>query len=130
MADGQTRLDGEIGCVHGVERGRVCVPCGHEDAPTPPVEQPFGQHSKRHRRADMECVRCGRSTPDPKWWAHVIDGGARYVTGGEQNKPIEKSGDMGWFPVGSECRKILTKAGVILELIPDLSTRITRIRAQ
>lgn len=122
METGQTRLNGEIGCTHGAERGQRCAACERQDAPPKaiPVERPFGQHSKRHRRADMECVRCGRPTPDPKWWAHVIDGGARYALTTTLIESIGEAGDMGWFPVGTECRKLLAQAGVVLNLTPWL----------
>jgi hypothetical protein len=46
---------------------------------------------------DYPCAVCGRRLDNPTWWVHDWD-------------PPDGI-DMGWFPVGSECKRTAIEAG-------------------
>jgi hypothetical protein len=52
-----------------------------------------------------ECIMCGRRTASQKntLFGWVVDGGSRFARLDETG--IDERGDMGMFPVGSECAK-------------------------
>jgi phosphoribosylformylglycinamidine (FGAM) synthase-like enzyme len=82
--------------------------------------RPFShnQYAKNDRENSdgMGCAHCGRYVkrlPETVW-AHVVDGGAAY--GNEVEVPGD-AGDMGWFPVGPTCAKLLKKQGVFLQVL-------------
>ena len=68
---------------------------------------PFSEDS-----TDTNCALCGRPVGEfPAYWAEVADGGRvwdRTIAG----EPKMDGGYMGWWPVGSECRKRFTPSAV------------------
>lgn len=48
------------------------------------------------------CVVCGRPIKTPRWYVHVVDGGASVCDPNIENWP-DGAGDLGWLPVGPEC---------------------------
>lgn len=66
----------------------------------------YRRNMVRCRGAELPCAHCGRpiDADKAKWWAHVVDGGARYALPGDS---VDPAGDMGAHPVGRECKKLL-----------------------
>jgi hypothetical protein len=74
-----------------------------------PVERaipvPFTSKAHDDRTADLSgCVLCGRSTPSPRFFVEIADGG-KIVKPGSADK--EDAGYMGMYPIGSECKNAL-----------------------
>lgn len=55
------------------------------------------------------CVLCGKPVKLElgTTWVHVIDGGARFRPADMPDSAIDLSGDMGVWPLGSECKRKL-----------------------
>ncbi len=83
-------------------------------APSPFDGPGYARNSHRGGNPNTTpCAHCGRPVNDP--WGHavrVVQGGARYATAAENELPVSDPGDMGCFPVGPDCAKTLTAAGV------------------
>lgn len=70
----------------------------------------FGEkyHAKTQNGSHfLQCVFCGRDTSKQgKSNGVMVGGGAAFIVHPE-DYPLNDGGDMGWFPVGSECIKIV-----------------------
>jgi hypothetical protein len=51
------------------------------------------------------CQVCGRKVGRNPYWLHVVDGGASAIKPEDNHHYYGDSGDMGHFPIGSECAK-------------------------
>lgn len=60
------------------------------------------------------CVLCGKHVKNPRKFARVTEGGARFAQVGETEADL--SDDMGWYAVGSECVKTLKGADVQFQI--------------
>ncbi len=77
---------------------------------TKTLPQPFGpKYSARTAEGTYgdECAICGRRTKPDAAHARVVDGGTRFAT---PDEVADEAGDMGFFPIGSECAKSLPTA--------------------
>lgn len=73
------------------------------------IPAPFGPKYQQRTESGStgdECVLCGRQTGGKSntRFFRVVEGGSRFAHPDEQVHP---AGDMGYFPVGSECAKAL-----------------------
>jgi hypothetical protein len=75
------------------------------------LPKPFGpkyQERTEHGYHGDECILCGKRTSrngrtnGKTLHVRVVDGGSRIALPDEQ---VDERGDMGYFPVGSECAK-------------------------
>ena len=62
----------------------------------------------RARSVNMCCVICGRTVRTPLYWVEVVEGGARFASRGETDRPDS----LGAFPVGSDCVKRVPPSAV------------------
>lgn len=51
------------------------------------------------------CAACGRELKGEAWFVHVIDGGSNVLHPSEEATYQPDAGEMGFHPVGPECRK-------------------------
>jgi hypothetical protein len=65
--------------------------------------------SHEKEQTDKVCVVCGRKAG--RYIALVVDGGARFGDPETEDDP-DDGGYMGWWPVGSTCKKKLPKGFV------------------
>jgi len=79
---------------------------------------PFGpeydKNESKRRNATLEntCVCCGRRAGGPKgWWALVVDGGAKFGDPSKENE--DEPGFMGYYPIGSTCKKSLPEGWAV-----------------
>ena len=51
------------------------------------------------------CIRCGKEVKNEKYSVHLIDGDLIMLSKEDEDKYVSDNGDMGWHPIGSECKK-------------------------
>lgn len=72
------------------------------------LPQPFGPayqaRIEESGEKGTECAICGRRTSGRRLRARVVDGGVRFAA---PDADEDQGGDMGYFPVGTECAKLL-----------------------
>jgi hypothetical protein len=78
----------------------------------------FHKNRERMKVDETECALCGK--PCKKPWpfsVQVVEGGGRFATEREYNDldPVDGAGDMGCWPVGSDCARTLRAAGVFVK---------------
>lgn len=60
---------------------------------------------RRNTNTDaLPCAVCGKSVTQPRYWVHVHCGGA-YIVTEEEAAELDTAADMGFFPLGSDCRR-------------------------
>lgn len=83
--------------------------------PTPFSGPRFHKNEDRCESPATPCALCGKAVKEP-WPAsvRVVDGGASFATREqvEGKAPIDAAGDMGGWPLGSDCARKLRAAGV------------------
>lgn len=73
----------------------------------------YHENSRKCRDGEEPCAVCGKPCrADWNQFVHVVDGGAAFGTLPETDP--DTPGDMGLFPVGSECARKLQKLGVVM----------------
>lgn len=87
-------------------------PFGHDD---------YTRNSERVRGQDIPCAWCGRAVKvgpdgDLRHTVVVIDGGANF---GTLDSDTTDPGYMGGHPVGPNCKKLLSAAGVAVYTAPS-----------
>lgn len=66
---------------------------------------------KRGDWVDGKCILCGRMLGSRAQWVHFVDGGS-IVHAENSTDTYDAAGEMGYWPVGSECAKTFA-AGVL-----------------
>ena len=55
------------------------------------------------------CARCGKEVKNEKYTIHLIEGNNTMLSVKDEINYISDSADMGFFPIGSECAKHISK---------------------
>jgi hypothetical protein len=58
---------------------------------------------------DDPCFICGREVKKPRYWAHVVDGGANFLHKDDESLYVDDGGDMYLHPIGPSCAKKIPK---------------------
>ncbi len=89
--------------------------------PARPALSPFSgpnyhKNTEKCGSAETPCAFCGRAVKNESssFSVRVVDGGAGFGTAGQfaGTEAVGEAGDMGYWPVGSDCAKRLKAAGV------------------
>jgi len=82
--------------------------------PEPFSGRRYQENTDRCPGGSTPCALCGKAVLDASNppLVRVIDGGARFAPVAMPESEIDTAGDMGWWPVGPECRRRFPKAYV------------------
>lgn len=87
----------------------------------------YGENDRRGGKKDSTpCAWCGKHIAPERQiaWVEVFDGGSRWARNDDDaaaNEAARADGAsyMAFFPVGSDCRRVLEKDGVVIRDIPS-----------
>ncbi len=79
--------------------------------PAPFSGSRYDLNASRTKASEDPCAICGKGIKpsNPRHWVHVIRGGAVFAPIA-QVEEIDPAGDMGWYPIGTECARKLPRA--------------------
>lgn len=65
--------------------------------------------ARRNPQSDRHCVRCQKDLkPSQKVrWVHCVNGGLYALHPEDEKLYVSDAGEMGWFPIGEDCARIL-----------------------